>query len=179
MVQTFRVGIFSGPALILYGAFAGVAFAGAVDDYEKGYEAYHRDDVMTAMHFLRRAADQGHAPSQALLGYILDRAEENEAAFVLYDKAARLGNADGMYGLGVLYLNGEGVEQSNELAVTWITRAAEAGHDVATMVLAKAYLDGGLGLSLDRERAVEWLERGAERGYEPARERLSRVLATQ
>lgn len=179
MWHTFRREIFSCLGLWLCVAYSGAALAGPEEDYEKGYDAYRRDDVMAAMRFLRAAADEGHAPSQALLGYLLDRAEENEAAFAFYDEAARQGNADGMYGLGTLYLNGEGIEQSNEMAVMWITRAAEAGHDGATMALAKAYLDGSLGLSPSRERAIEWLERSAERGYEPAKERLSRIATEQ
>lgn len=179
MGQTFRMGIAGGQTIVSSIVFAGMAFAGPVENYEKGYEAYRRDDVMTAIQHLRSAADEGHAPSQALLGYILDRAEENKAAFTLYEKASRQGNAEGMYGLAMLYMNGEGIEQSNELAVMWMTRAAEAGHDVATMALARAYLVGSLGLDPSRERAIEWLERGAERGYEPAKERLSRVATDQ
>jgi TPR repeat protein len=162
---------------VLLVAFACTAAAGPEDDYELGYAAYRRDDLMSAMSHLRGAADQGHAPSQALLGYILDRAEENEAAYELYESAARQGNADGMYGLGTLYLNGEGVEQSDERTVTWFARAAEAGHDVAAMALAAAYLDGAIGLAPSRPRAIEWLELAAGRGYEPAIERLASLAA--
>lgn len=179
MLRAFWSGLHGGAGVVLFLAMTVPVMAGPADDYEKGYAAYRRDDLMSAMQHLRTAADQGHAPAQALLGYILDRAEENEAAFELYEKAALQGNADGMYGLGTLYLNGEGVEQSDEQTIAWFTRAAEAGHEVAIMALATAYLEGGLGLAPDRQKAIEWLERGAQRGYEQARERLARLAAEQ
>lgn len=168
-----------GLCMVLGCAVAGTVFAGPDEDYRKGVEAYQRDDLMGAMQRLRSAAREGHAPAQALLAYVLDLAEENEEAFDFYRKAADQGNADGMYGLGNMYANGDGIEQNDEQAVHWYTRAAEAGHDHAVVVLAEAYLKGSLGLSPDRDKALEWLERGIARGYEPARERLSRVSAAQ
>lgn len=174
-----RPALSRGTSAFLLAVLVGTASAGPEEDYELGFAAYRRDDLMTAISHLRAAADQGHAPSQALLGYILDRAEENEAAYELYEQAARQGNADGMYGLGTLYLNGEGVERSNEQTVRWFASAAEAGHDVAAMALATAYLEGSIGLAPSRERAVAWLELAAGRGYEPAKERLASLAAEQ
>ena len=55
----------------------------------------------------------------------------------------------------------------------------EAGHEVATMALATAYLEGRLGLAPDRQKAIEWLERSAERGSDAARDRLARLAAEQ
>lgn len=164
-------------ALALALAVARGACAGPAEDYDKGLAAFQSDDVVAAMQWLRRAAGENYAPAQALLARILDLAEENEQALELYRRAAEQGNADGMYGLGHLYANGDGVAQDNEQAVHWYTRAAEAGHDHAMLTLAEAYLNGALGLRADRDKARAWLERGAARGYQPARDRLSRMTA--
>ena len=57
-------------------------------DYRTGFEAFNRDDLMGAMEALGRAADAGYAPAQVLLGYIMDKANEDAAAMDLYRQAA-------------------------------------------------------------------------------------------
>jgi TPR repeat protein len=146
-------------------------------DFQKGKQAFHRDDVVGAMGPLRRSAEQGYAPAQVLLAYILDRAEENTAAIALYRKAAEQGSAEGMYGLATMYAAGEGVEPQDAVAVQWFTRAMEAGHEPARFLLANAYLSGQLGLGKDEVRGMELLRQGAAAGYEPARERLDDIAA--
>ena len=116
-------------------------------DYDIGAKAYREDDVVTAMQYLGRAASAGHADAQYLLGYILDKAGENETALGHYQTAFENGNADAAFELGTMYISGDGVEQSLEMARTWYERAAAAGNNRALVVLARAYLDGGLGLT--------------------------------
>ncbi len=57
---------------------------------------------------LRKAAEQGDALSQALLGDTLDKAEFNEEAVGYFRKSAEQGNADGQLGLGAMLLPGRG-----------------------------------------------------------------------
>ena len=83
--------------------------AGPQDDYSAGRKAYLAGDVRRAMPPLKRAADAGHAPAQSLYAYILDKAEYNEEAAQYFRRAAEQGDADGQYGLGILYAAGEGV----------------------------------------------------------------------
>ncbi len=45
------------------------------------------------------------------------------------------GNPDADYRLGLMYLEGRGVEQSRDKAVRWFRRAAEKGHDQAAAAL--------------------------------------------
>ena len=54
-----------------------------------------------------------------------------------YFEAARKGHADAQYSLGILFLTGSGVVQSNDEASKWIGRAAAQGHADAA-----AYLKG-------------------------------------
>jgi TPR repeat protein len=161
--------------ILLALAVAAPAAATPEDDFTRGREAFERDDVVTAMRLLGRAADQGHTRAQTLLAYILDRAAENEAAFELYSRAAEKGDAEAMYGLGTMYVSGDAGEVSGEKAVEWFRRAMDAGHGHAVLVLAGAYLKGNLGLTEDRDRALALLKKGAAAGYEPARKMLEEV----
>ena len=53
--------------------------------------------------------------------------------------AAGEGNVVAQNTLGFLYLNGQGVEQSDEAAVTWFRRAADDGYAAAQYNLAVMY----------------------------------------
>ena len=145
------------------------AAADPAADYDIGAEAYRGDDVVTAMQYLGRAASAGHADAQYLLGYILDKAGENETAMGHYRTAFENGNADAAFELGTMYVSGDGVEKSLEMARSWYEKAAAAGNNRALEVLARAYLDGGLGLTQDEARARELLGSASENGSDSAR----------
>lgn len=158
--------------------FALSAFAAADDDYREGLKYYRSGDVTTAMSRLRKASDAGHAPAQVLLADILDQAEMNEEAVSYYRKAAQQGNADGEYGLGNMYANGEGVKRDPTEARKWIMRAAEKNHPRATTTLAQAYISGGLGLDAQErngEEARRWVTRAADSNYVPALDFLAKA----
>lgn len=153
-----------------------VAVAAPEDDFREGSEAYRTGDVVRAMALLRKPADAGHAPSQALLAYILDKAEFNEEAVAYYRKAAEQGDAEGEFGLGTMYASGEGVKRDLSEARKWITRAAEKNHASAVVTIAHAYMQGGLGIE-EAERngvaALGWIRRAADAGNVPAMETLA------
>jgi TPR repeat protein len=159
----------------------GSAAADPAADYDLGAKAYRGEDVVTAMQYLRRAASAGHADAQYLLGYILDKAGENETAMGYYQAAFDNGNADAAIELGTMYSSGDGVERNLESARSWYEKAAAAGNNRALEVLARAYLDGGLGLKQDEARARELLGRAADNGSDAARgllESLDKKAAT-
>jgi TPR repeat protein len=156
-------------AAVIAMLWLGGAAADPAADYDIGAKAYLEDDVVTAMQYLRRAASAGHADAQYLLGYILDKAGENEAAMGYYQTAFDNGNADAAIELGTMYLLGDGVEKNLEVARSWYEKAAAAGNNRAREVLARAYLEGGLGLTPDEARARELLDSAAENGSDSAR----------
>jgi TPR repeat protein len=161
--------------------WAATAWAAPEDDYRDGAQAYRMGDVVQAMARLKKPADAGHAPSQALLAYILDKAEFNDEAIAYYRKAAAQGNADGEFGLGSMYASGEGVARDYAEARKWITRAAEKGNAGAINALAQAYLGGELGIA-ERDRggadALRWITRASDGGFLPAMERLAQAYRT-
>jgi TPR repeat protein len=149
--------------------FGQAACADPQSAYERGAKAYQEQDLVTAMQALESAAAAGHGEAQALLGYILDKAEENEAAMGYYRQAADAGNPVGAFQLGAMYASGDGVARDYAAARLWFGKAAEAGYGPALEVLAQAHMTGALGLPLDRTEALRLLRRAAEGGYEPAR----------
>lgn len=164
--------------LCLVAAFSASCWGAPEDDHRRGEQAFRTGDVVTAMAALRRAADAGHAPSQVLLAYILDQAEFDEEALAWYRKAAAQGDAAGEYGVGAMYLAGEGVKQDLTQAYFWFLRAAGRKHGPATIALADAYIraeQGAVPVGPDRARAGEWLRKAASLEYLPALEALAQA----
>jgi hypothetical protein len=85
-------------------------------DLERAEKAIRGGDLITGMGLMRQAAQAGHAPAQARLGEILDKAEEDKEAVAWYRKAAEQGNAAGQFGLGMEYASGEGLPRDLEQA---------------------------------------------------------------
>lgn len=161
--------------LVLHMPFA---WTGPGDDFRAGSQAFRSGDIVQAMALLKKSADMGHAPAQALLGDILDQSEFNEEALAYYRKAAQQGNVDGEFGVGSMYAAGEGVTRDPAEALKWFTRAAEKGHVLATKVLAQAYMKGDLGFTEAQRNgpeAVLWVRRAADLGDIPAMEHLARA----
>ena len=164
-----------GLAMALWAA-ACVAIAAPEDDFRAGEKSYLAGDVVGAMPVLRRAADAGHAKAQALLGYILDKAEFNEDAAKYFRLAADQGNADGQYGLGTLFASGEGMAKDPVAARQWIERAGAQGHAQAINALAQAFLASQLGFKADPADTpgVDWVKKAADRGFLPALDWLAK-----
>lgn len=148
------------------------------EDFRVGESAYRAGDVAGALSPLRRAADAGHAPAQALYGHILDVSEFNEEASRYYRQAAEQGNADGQFGLAALYASGEGIERDAAAARQWFERAAAQGHAHAINALAQAYLAGDLGFKPGPQETagLAWVRKAADQGYYPSLDYLARGL---
>jgi TPR repeat protein len=155
--------------LLLWAAFS-AAQSAPQDDYLRGELAYHRGDVVGAMSALRPAAQVGHAPSQALLAFILDRADFVDEAARLYRDAAAQDNADGHAGLANAYLSGRGVAKDEKQAAAHFSKAADGGHAAAIDLVAVGWIKGQMGLqaSADPSAAQAALLRAADRGHLPS-----------
>lgn len=157
------------------------AAASSEEDFHAGSQAYRRGDVVQAVVLLRKSADAGHAPSQTLLAYILDKAGANEEAVAYYRRAAAQGDPEGGFALGLMYAAGEGVERDLAQARRWIAHAAEMGHAGAINTLASAYIRGELGIDEPQRNsanALRWVRMAADSGYLPAMEDLAAAYRT-
>lgn len=123
--------------LLLHGSVA-LAWAAPEDDHRRGLAAYHRGDVATAMAALRAPAQAGHAPSQSLLAFMLDRGDFVEEAAALYRQAAAQDDPEALYALGNFHLTGRGVAKDEKQAWLLFSKAAELGHAASAQVLADA-----------------------------------------
>ncbi len=91
--------------------------------------------------------------------------QDYEKAMKYYQKAAALGNTDAMEMIGLLYLFGDGVSQSNIEAVKWITKSAEFGNADAQYMLGRGYLNGEMGLKSNPQLGVKWLSQSAKQDF--------------
>jgi hypothetical protein len=81
-------------------------------------------------------------------------------------------DADEQFNLGLVYENGNGVEQDLKQAVYWYTKAAEQGYADAQYNLALIY-ENGNGVEQDFKQAVYWYTKAAEQGYGDAQYNLA------
>lgn len=152
------------PLLALALVFAAVdAWGAAADDHQRGVQAYRRGDVVAAIAALRPPAQAGHAPSQTLLAFILDRADFADEAARLYQAAAAQDDPEGHAGLANAYLTGRGIAKDEKRAWQHFSKAAALGHLGSIEVVANAHAKGQFGLAVDAAKAQEWRLRAAAR----------------
>jgi hypothetical protein len=94
-----------------------------------------------------------------------------EAVLKEWVPLAESGHLRAQYNLGLMYDNGQGVEQDDAKAVYWYRRAAEGGHDGAQNNLGLMYASGQ-GVPRDDAEAVAWWRKAAEQGYAKAQYNL-------
>lgn len=94
------------------------------------------EDEYAAVQWLQRSAAQGNLDAMYHIGNILTfaantaklSADADVDAVKWYFEAARAGHSDAQYALGLMFLAGKGVVQSQDEGVGWIRRAAALGH---------------------------------------------------
>lgn len=109
------------------------------------------------------AAELGHQPTLVVFGQRLVyssvsvREQMLGAEYLL--RAAQQGNPEAQWHAGQIYEQGLAQYAANDPnAVTWYARAGEQGHRLARQRLAKAYLQGELGLPVSEQKAQDWTE---------------------
>ena len=88
------------------------------------------------------------------------------------------GKAWAMYGLGTMYTDGEGVQQSDTKAIELLEMAAKRGHATAQYNLGVCYRQGTSGLSQSYKRAFEFYTLAANQGQSAAQASLGIMYAT-
>lgn len=165
-------GTMQGVALVLGLGVFSPAWAGAEEDYKAGYEAYRKGDMTTAIKDLDRAAGANHVRAQALLGQILDAADNNAQALKYYRMAADQGDAEAAFYIGVMYRSGDGVEKNEKEGLNWVLKAAEKGYPPAVAAMAGYYMTSGRGGPApgdqQSQEAKRWILAAAEQDNLPA-----------
>ena len=78
-------------------------------------------------------------------------------------QAAKQGNVDAQYNLGVMYAIGQDVPQDDAQAVQWYRQTAEQGDAQAQVLLGIAY-ESGRGVRQDLALAQEWYGKACDNG---------------
>ncbi len=115
-------------------------------------------------------AKAGKAKAQAEAGDLflyhwnkILRNRDYTQAYYWYNESAKQGDADGLYGMGVLCMNGLGVEKDSVQAYTYFRQAAEKGHPKACTQLGKFHFNGWCGLEKDTNQAVALWQKATAR----------------
>ena len=133
-------------------------------------------DPKQSANWARKAADQGDANGQNLLGIFIAHGEagfnkdEAEGA-KWFTKAAEQGLATAQYNLGAAYWEGRGVKEDSAIAESWVRKAAEQGHAEAQFVVGM-YMSRNEVSETDFDKLSEWLRKSAEQGFAPAQKQL-------
>ena len=118
------------PVLLLTLLVGNPAFSA---DFQKGMDAFDKEDYATALREWKPLAEQGYALAQNNLGVMYEKGQgvsrNYKTAVKWYTLAAEQGYAFAQSNLGQIYDKGEGVSQNYKTAVKWYTLAAEQGND--------------------------------------------------
>src|SRR5262249_21359194 len=100
-----------------------------------------KKNVPEALRWYSRAARQGDADAQEMLGWHYFYGDDgvrtdHKEAVSWYRRAARKGNPGAQYALATCYENGDGVRKNRRLAILWYSKAAEQGYADAKVALA-------------------------------------------
>jgi hypothetical protein len=99
-----------------------------------------------------------------------------ESALTVWQPLAEAGDADGQFGMGLLYGNGFGVDLDDAQAIKWYGLAAGQGHAEAQCNLAVMYANGW-GVPQSDEEAFKWYSLAAEQGVTSAQINVGRMYA--
>lgn len=99
---------------------------------------------------------------------------DRSAAAAWFRRAAEAGDARAQNNLGHMYLDGDGVPQSDTYGFHWLERAAEAGYVKAMYSVGFLY-EFGRGVPQDHVKAADWYARAAEEGHAQAQNNLGNL----
>ena len=129
----------------------------------------HRDvrgDFNAAVEWYRRAAEQGSAEAQCMLGYLYRGgqgvAKDDIAAVNCFRKAAELGFCEAEEAYAQCLESGIGITQDQAAAIHWYRRAADHGSAGALVHLGKMFSSGKT--DVDFAQAFVYYARAAQLG---------------
>lgn len=117
----------------------------------------------------------GYGLSNYGLGVKAYQQGEFRRAFDAWSLGAYEGDIEAQYNLGVLYLEGRGVERNLDQARNWFLKAARKQHLEAQYNLGHMALSG-MGMEKDVNVALKWWQQAAQGGYAQAQFNYGRAL---
>lgn len=93
---------------------------------------------------------------------LLDAGQYKDA-LKAFGRSAKKGNLDAEYQIGIMFLEGQGINPNPEDAAYWFRKAAQNGHAASQFEIGYCFLNG-TGVQKDERMAGEWFWRAAEQG---------------
>ena len=143
-------------------------------------EAYRKGDGVPpdyaeAIRWYGLAAEQEHETAQERLrGDDENEFSDDDDAEDFIDDA-NAGHPHAQFRLAECYWDGQGVEEDEELAYTWLRRAAEQQHAEAQLLLGVFYWRG-IHVDENHDEAFLWFQRAADQGHAGAMRRVAEWL---
>lgn len=122
---------------------------------------------------LRRLNSTAAGHQDCREGYAAYEQQNYAEAKDSYELGAGKGNAECMYRLGQLYVEGAGVKSDYILAQNWYEKSADKGYAPALYDIGLLYLKGGPGIKQNDATACKWIRLAAARGVSSARDWLT------
>lgn len=137
-------------------------------------------DAVGAEDLFRKAAEAGEAVAQLNLGLMLLRedavaAGDREAGVRWLERAARGGNDQARFELGLQYYDGKVVKQDKARAIRLLEEAARNGHVLAQANLGVFAYEGAVNGKADHVTAAKWWLLAASSGVDVALRYLKRI----
>ncbi len=101
-----------------------------------------------------------------------------QKAFDLHTIAAKAGRTESMRFFGSIYLNGNGVQKDEKLAVEWYEKAAKGG-DAKAQYNMGAFYTNGTYVKPDKEKAEYYFKLSADNGDPDAQFTIGRILLSK
>ena len=141
----------------------------AAAQLDLAHEYYSQGNHAKAFEWYTKAAGQGDADAQAILGAMYAKGQgvhqDYHKAVEWTTKAAHQGHADAQTILGLMYYNGEGVRQDYRKAVEWTAKAAGQGFAAAQNNLGVMY-ENGEGVRQNKSTAKRYYGQACDNGYQ-------------
>lgn len=124
-------------------------------------------------------ASAGDSESMFLLGQSYkfgwnDLRQDDQMAFMWYQKAAEKCHSESMKNLGVMYQYGQGVQRNVKESLKWYIQAASYGDENAQCCVGNLFCYGEEEIPVDYNEAIKWYKLSANYGYGPAQIELGR-----
>jgi TPR repeat protein len=132
-----------------------------------------------AEEWFSKSAEQGYRVDACYnsLGILSIRSKHYKKAVEWFQKSAAQGNRFAQHNLGILYVQGRGIQQGYRQAAEWFQKSAEQEFSYAQQTLGVLYALGK-GVTQDDDKAIEWLRRGRGEDSMACRNFLAELLAT-
>lgn len=143
-----------------------------------GLKCFEQNEYSEAMKWISLSAKQNNRTALYYLGVIYEQgwgtvSANPQKSFENYYASAELGDPDSQFEVGFRYYSGgEPVQEDNDQAFYWLSKASENGHMMAKALLAECY-EKGFGTTVNLNLALENYLAAAEAGIKTARDQLA------